>query len=250
MKTQSLYRIAIILSLIVCFTCSKDSTEEDAIFDPELYTYVPDDNFEDFLIERGYDNKMDNYVLTSNIENIEELSLAGCVTYACIGLDISDLTGIQDFRSLKFLSCRYNRLTTLDVSKNTALSDLICSDNDLTTLNLSQNTELVTLDCSGNRLTSLDVSNNINLWRIKIGDANFHTGNEITNIDISKNLNLKIFDCTNNNLTELDVSNNVELFYLNCANNNIECIQVNQYQMSSSNWYKDPETIYSLDCNY
>lgn len=227
MKTAPLYRIAIILSLIACFSCSKDSTEEDAVFNPELYTYVPDYNFEDFLIEKGYDKKMDNYVLTSNIENIEELHLDGCIAYACIGSDISDLTGLQDFRSLKLLNCQYNKLTTLDISKNTALIDLTCSDNDLTSLNLSQNTELVTLDCSGNRLTSLDVSNNINLWRIDIGGIIFHTDNNITNIDISKNLNLKYFECTNNNLTELDVSNNMALVYLNCTNNNIECIQVN-----------------------
>ena len=43
---------------------------------------------------------------------------------------------------LENLSCYNNRLTSLDVSKNTALEEL---------------------GCSNNKLTELDVSNNINL---------------------------------------------------------------------------------------
>ena len=38
----------------------------------------------------------------------------------------------------------YNQLTTLDVSKNTALTDLDCDNNQLTTLDVSKNTALTT----------------------------------------------------------------------------------------------------------
>ena len=39
------------------------------------YTYVPDDNFEQALIDQGYDNALDNYVLTSNISNLNGLEV-------------------------------------------------------------------------------------------------------------------------------------------------------------------------------
>ena len=48
-------------------------------------TYVPDDNFEQALIDLGYDDVMDDYVLTANISGVNELTLNS--------IPISDLTG-------------------------------------------------------------------------------------------------------------------------------------------------------------
>ena len=59
-----------------------------------------------------------------------------------------------------FLNCSSNQLTTLDVSKNTALKGLYCYNNQLTALDVSKNTALTELDCSKNQLTALDVSKN------------------------------------------------------------------------------------------
>ena len=38
-------------------------------------TYVPDDNFEQALINLGYDNVLDDYVTTSNINTVTYLSV-------------------------------------------------------------------------------------------------------------------------------------------------------------------------------
>ena len=51
-----------------------------------------------------------------------------------------------------------NQLTSLDVSKNTALGDLYCYENQLASLNLSGCTALKRLSCQVNQLTSLNVS--------------------------------------------------------------------------------------------
>jgi hypothetical protein len=55
----------------------------------------------------------------------------------------------------------------LDVSKNTALTELICGDNKLTGLDVSTATALTRLMCSGNQLTSLDVSKNTALTELR-----------------------------------------------------------------------------------
>ena len=59
-------------------------------------TFIPDDNFEQALIEIGLDSLIDNLVLTSNIDTVEYLKLTN--------LNISSLEGIQDFSSLKILA--------------------------------------------------------------------------------------------------------------------------------------------------
>ena len=53
-------------------------------------TYVPDDNFEDYLEYNGMGNGTpnDNYVLTSNINTETSLEIDN--------INISDLTGIED----------------------------------------------------------------------------------------------------------------------------------------------------------
>ena len=96
------------------------------------YTSIPDQNFEQALIDFGYDDVIDRKVLTMNIDTVKKLNV--WKKY------ISDLTGIEDFTALTYLNCDDNQLTSLDVSGCTALTDLNCSYNQLTNLDLSNNT--------------------------------------------------------------------------------------------------------------
>jgi len=59
-------------------------------------TYVPNDNFEQALINLGFDNVLDDFVQTSSIDTVKGLQNLG-------GWNISDLTGIEDFSLLEYL---------------------------------------------------------------------------------------------------------------------------------------------------
>ena len=137
-------------------------------------TYVPDDNFEDYLEANGMGNGVpnDDYVTTSNINTVTYLSVTT--------QNISDLTGIEDFISLEDLYCMDNQLTSLDLSNNINLNYLNCENNQLISLDVSQNTSLFTLKCSYNQLISLNLSANINLDQVRC------FSNQITSIDVSK----------------------------------------------------------------
>ena len=65
------------------------------------YTYVPDDNFEQALIDLGYDNYLDDYVYTDSINTETSLSV--------FNKNISDLTGIEGFSALTSLDCEWNQ---------------------------------------------------------------------------------------------------------------------------------------------
>lgn len=63
-------------------------------------TYVPDDNFEQKLIDLVYDNILDDYVITANIVYIETLTLDNsCVTINDGTGLFSTLEGCQEFCS-------------------------------------------------------------------------------------------------------------------------------------------------------
>ena len=113
------------------------------------------------------------------------------------------------------LRCPVNQLTSLDVSKNTALTGLWCFDNQLTNLDVSKNTALSFLNFSVNQLTSLDVSTNTALSFLICAN------NQLTSLDVSTNTALTVLYCQNNQLTSLDVSTNTALAVLYCQNNQL-----------------------------
>ena len=175
-------------------------------------TYVPDDNFEQALINMGYDNVLDNYVQTSNINMVTNLNVNS--------QNISDLTGVEDFTALWDLRCDTNQLTSLDVSQNTALTDLSCQSNQLTSLDVSSNTALTYLYCERNQLTSLNVSNNTPLIWLTCQN------NQLTSLDVSQNTILTYLVCGSNPLNILDVSNNTALIFLWCSANQLTSLDV------------------------
>jgi Leucine-rich repeat (LRR) protein len=149
-------------------------------------TPIPDANFEQALINLGYDTGTPNgSVPTANINTIIDLNIAGNGSY-----NISDLTGIEDFIALDDLRCYSNQLTSLDLTANTDLTFLDCSDNQLTILDVSNNSALSILSCHDNQLTSLDIRNgnnvnmqihifnNPNLYCINVDDAVWSTTNQ------------------------------------------------------------------------
>lgn len=120
------------------------------------------------------------------------------------------------------LDCSTNPLTSLDISKCTALAYLNCWDNQLTSLDISKNTALIELDCYGNQLTSLDISKNTALTRLGCGD------NELISLDITKNTALDFLACFGNPLTSLDISKNTALTELNCSENPFTAEEMNK----------------------
>ena len=77
------------------------------------FTYVPDDNFEQALINLGVDSVIDDYVYTASIDTVTVLYVNN--------KNISDLSGIEDFISLRELFCYTNQITILDLSNNSQL---------------------------------------------------------------------------------------------------------------------------------
>ncbi|MFS4483462.1 T9SS type B sorting domain-containing protein [Hyunsoonleella sp. 2307UL5-6] len=169
-------------------------------------TAIPDNNFEQALIDLGLDTgPLDNLVPTANINTITNLDVSQS--------NITDLTGIADFTALTMLDCSDNLLTTLNVSNNTSLTDLFCFNNLLTTLNVTPLSNLVRLWCHQNQLINLDVSNNNQLISLRC------ESNNISILNITENLELRVIACNNNNIQQLNTSNNSNLERLLCGRN-------------------------------
>ena len=126
----------------------------------------PDDNFRAYVSSENIDRDENGYLSDEEIEAVTEIDV--------MHMDIEDLTGIGYFTALKTLYAGGNKLTELDLSKNTALDYLDCSDNQLTELDLGENTALTTLYCGGNQLTELDLRNNTKLESVNICNSQIY----------------------------------------------------------------------------
>ncbi len=166
-------------------------------------TNFPDDIFRNYVSTNFDADK--NGVLSTAESTVSTIRINN--------MNIADLTGIEYFWALNDLECDGNRLTSLDMSKNTALKKLFCANNQLTSLNVSTNWALGVLVCEGNKLTSLDVSKNGELEILFCGN------NDIASLDLSGNGQLWKLSCNDNHLQTLDLSANVLLEELYCQNN-------------------------------
>lgn len=217
--------------------------QKEVSFDPPAVTYVPDDNFEQELINLGYDNQLDDYVLTSNISTIDYLWLNS--------LNISDLTGIEGFTSLEILHCADNNLVQIDLSQNPALEQLYCTHNELENLDLSNNVNLFNLQCYSNNIGQLELSNNAMLTDLGCGN------NPLQELDLSGHQFLEWFECPNSDLQYLNVNNgnNGILTYFYTLNNpDLLCIQVDDESAANSgsgvysSWVVDNQVVFSEFC--
>ena len=173
---------------------------------------MPDGAFR-FVILRAYDMNDDGIIDRDEANAIDSID--------CSGMHISTLKGVELFPNLTYLDCSGNQLTSLDVSKNTALTYLSCGGNDcMTSLNVSGHTSLTTLVCQNSQLTNLDVSGCTALEDLDCDES------QLTSLDVSSCTALKNLSCFSNQLTALDVSDCTALDELVCSYNQLTALDV------------------------
>ena len=191
------------------------SRDRDASYNEKCYAYIPDDAFEQHLIDLGHDSgPLDDYVYIENIREVIGLFMQN--------KGISDLTGIECFTAMGVLDCSSNNLTSLDLSQNAYLLQVNCRNNNLTSLAVGGLLE--TLDCSDNNLTELDID------QPELQEL-YCENNDLTSLNVRAN-SLITLSCGNNDLTLLSVES-TSLISVSCSNNNLTSLGINgAYRLS------------------
>ncbi len=171
----------------------------------------PDKTFRNYVLEKC-DTNGDGLLSKKEAANVKSIYLGSG--------SAADLTGVEFFTALTTLDCSLNKLTKLDLRKNTKLTWLFCYGNELTMLDVSGNTALKILYCAGNKLKTLDVSKCTKLQEFDCSE------NLLTSLDLNKNTALTYLNCSLNKLTKLDVSKNTALRELDCSINKIKALDV------------------------
>ena len=238
MKTKNIF-ITILLAGITMISCTNETQNEIPINE---FIIIPDANFEKELINQGIDSDgiINQKVLRIDVIDVEYLNISNPGASQII----EDLTGIEGFTNLKRLYAIANRLTSIDISKNTKLDTLHLMSNDLKSIkglskatnlkwiNLSHNLfEEFTLDntsvtnilMSHNELISFDASKAINLETVYL------LTNKIPSIDFYNNPKLEAINVSNNKLTSIRFGLKNKLYYLSIFENFITQLDVSNF---------------------
>ena len=177
--------------------------------------HIPDANFKAKLLEANTTNNIaqdlngnpakidqnnDGEIQVSEAENISKISLnnrsISIIYYFFvwnapeITKDIYSLQGINSFKNLKILDCSYAKLSTLDFTNLSHLTEIYCNNNQITAFtNFQYVKSLFALDCSSNQMTHLDLSNS-------------------SVINLQGGANEVLFNLNNNNFQYLNLQNN------------------------------------------
>ena len=139
----------------------------------------------------------------------------------CSSSNIAKLNGIAIFKNLQNLCCKDNKITSLDLSKNTKLAELDCTNNKLSKLTLTGCKELVKLNCTGNSIKTLNVTSCKKLKELYVSN------NKLTTLNSDGVTTLEIVYASNNALASIgNLKNNKNLRALTVNNNKLKTIEL------------------------
>lgn len=203
------------------------------------YLSIPDAHFETILIEQGIDTDgvVNKKMLRSDAESVSRLNLNISTTAG----EISNLTGVEGFTNITYLSAVMHNITEVDLSLNTKIDTLYLTGNNIKNIDISANSNLIFFDIQSNLLTSitgleqathlkdLDLSSNF-LESINIPNASLEilhmSNNDLKSININQAINLQHILLTTNLLTTIDISANTLLETLLISDNHLTALNL------------------------
>ncbi|WP_072469122.1 InlB B-repeat-containing protein [Urinicoccus massiliensis] len=174
-------------------------------------TNFPDETFREY-VKTKFDTDKNGILSQEELNDVTSIEVRD--------KGITTLQGIEYFTGLMGLDCSKNKLTALNLSKNTKLSSIYCEKNQLESLDLSHNKDLGVIICRQNKLKTLDLTYNTELRRLLCSI------NQLTNLDLSTNSKLTEIDCASNKLKTLDLTNKTNLEELYCDQNQLTTLEL------------------------
>ena len=172
-----------------------------------------------------------------------DLDLSGFDSLRVLRCQVNNLTSLLLTRdsALVHVDCYDNLLTRMDITTNINLQHFCCRYNRIATLDVTRNPRLTFLCLSGNPFTRFDLSNNPLLTefyaaKCSLEEIDFSRNpllklvsvrsNKLKRLDVSNLANLQQLFCYDNQLTELKVGKNEKLKFLHCENNQLTSLDV------------------------
>lgn len=234
MTKNFLYFIALSFILVACSNDDNTPIDNNSV---KEYVTIPDENFEKQLIalKIDSDNSLNHQILKSDAEKISRLDLS---KNANLG-EIKDLTGIDAFVNLTYLSASQHKIESIDIHTNNLLDTLLLEVNLLQTLDVSNNKKLILIDIQSNELKTIKGLSNITALKKLNASWNYienfelnnpsieilhMSHNDIKNIHLDGCSKLKNILLTSNKINTLSLTTNTALETVLISDNQLKTL--------------------------
>lgn len=156
-----------------------------------------------------------------SLQDIESLNCFTAAHYFHHNAKIKDVSGLEQLKSLKRLSLKNQRISTVDLTPLGQLKFVDLSGNLLSEIDLRKNPLIEEAILSDNEIKQFNADNE-RLKRLNISN------NNIQNLDLSKVINLRSLQVNNNQLKNIDVSALIKLRQLEVAGNQLTDIALDK----------------------
>lgn len=213
-------RVLFILALLMCISFAGGVKSSNSAAAKKSITIskknFPDKKFRSY-IRRKFDKNKNGKLSEKEIKKIRTLEVVNVYSETKI-----DYQGIEYFTYLERLYLR--NIEKIDLSKNRNLTSLTIANANLTKINLTKNKKLDYLEVENcKKIRKMDLSKNSKLRILhcsrnkKMKEISFPEKSELYDVYLP-----------NNALQKLDVKNAKKLEYIECTNNQIKTLYVNQ----------------------
>uniref|UniRef100_UPI00321681B8 leucine-rich repeat domain-containing protein n=1 Tax=uncultured Draconibacterium sp. TaxID=1573823 RepID=UPI00321681B8 len=232
--------LSVIALTLVIASCTKDDERIEPIND---FVYIPDNQFESILIEQNIDS---DGVVNQKISKTDALGVTHLdLNYSVSVMYVEDLTGIEGFTNLTFLSASGHLIEDIDLSQNTLLDTVLLQANEIHSIQgLSNLNNLKKLDLSWNLLDSLSfksetieillASNNLlKFFEVENADklkSIILTSNKLSSVSLGTYPLLETLLLSDNLLQTIDLEQNGNLSYLYISGNSLSELSVSSNQ--------------------
>lgn len=203
--------------------------------------YVPDESLQTILLER----------IGKDSTPIYSLELKDMTAFPHENSDISDLTGLEYAKDLRFINVFNNELESLDpLSDLSKIDTVYAASNEISDLSFVEKlANLKFLDLTGNQIATLTfIQDSVNLKTLKLGHNNISDISSLESLDnlevlelyqneiededllsLSGLINLKKLELMTCNITDISpLASLTELTYFRIMNNSVEDISILQ----------------------
>lgn len=228
--------LKISLFFLPIFTFNSCSNDD---FNTKEIISIPDPQFEELLIEQGIDsdNTLNGEILKSDAEKTIILDLNKTIK----SKKIKDLSGIESFTNITFLSAAYQKIASVNLSANKKLDTIYLLGNNIEEIDFTHNTNLILINIQANKLHTvtgiskvtklkeLDVSwNNLTTFDVQNSSVIrlYIMHNLLTQLNLKEAINIQNIVSQSNQLTSLDIDTNTKLRTLLTSDNKISGINL------------------------
>jgi hypothetical protein len=208
------------------------------------------------------DTNLDGEIQYSEANEIVHLNISGFSSSS--NGSIQSLQGLEYFKNLVLLNCKYNQLNSISIGVFEKLENFYCSYNNMTSLDLSNASSLKILDCSYNMLTNLNTNDCAKLESVQgrsnqLSSVNFNNNNNIeylylvsnnlTNFQISNKNFFRTLEIGFNQLTNLQLINLPLLYRIKAQNNNLTNVDLSSVAFQTEPGYMSVDNILDIYLN-